>query len=531
MTRLRNRLLVVCGVMLTVAGFWLLTANRVSLAQPRTFYVGSDECGSCHRTLTRAHSASAHSLALSRDDEAIRGDFRQGESVRTVTLPGEDAARPFTADDIAYTVGAGKYIQQYLFEYENDRYYVLPAQWNVAERQWEALNLGAAWPDPAYDWNQNCAYCHVTGLDVEAGEWEEAGVQCEACHGPGSEHLDETDSAGRNPDDEELALIRESINPAVDPQVCGQCHARGVSGDGHPFPVGYVPGMELGAAFTLDDGSAWYPSGHARTANMQYSEWLTSGHASSLANLLQSGAEVEAECLTCHSADYVYTERLRQMVESDEREGSAPDSLTPQTAQYGITCTACHNPHADAERPTNLVEERYALCVSCHSTANFNGEGVHHPVREMYEGSTLIPQVRSRASDHFLEPGGPDCQTCHLVVLPILGGSSRASHSLRPVLPDDAATMDGVIDTCTTCHEDQVDAATMQALIDVVQADARARIEAARAAVNAGTPPWVTQVLDFVEGDGSYGIHNYAYADELLDAAFAELGLFQTAGG
>ena len=71
----------------------------------------------------------------------------------------------------------------------------------------------------------------------------------------------------------------------------------------------------------------------------------------------------------------------------------------------------------------------------------------------------------------------------------------------------------------------------MGQLIDVIQRDTQERIETARGFVSESTPPWVIRALDFVEGDGSLGIHNYTYSDALLDAVFDALNLFPVEAG
>lgn len=535
--RSRNSwLLAMTGLTFVAVGVWLLLmGSGMTSAQVEDYnYIGASECGSCHRSLERDHEESAHGLTLQdaqRDQERILASFAQDEAVRTVTLPGEDEARPFTADDIAYVVGAGGRIQRYLYEAGRDEWYVLPAEWDVEAGAWQPLTLAENWPDPAYDWAQNCAYCHVTALDIEDGDWEEDGVQCEACHGPGSEHAYLADEAGSRASDEELAALRGAINNATDPQVCGQCHSSGVGADNHPYPVGYLPGLNLSEYFTLhlpDDSAHWYPSGHGRTANMQYNEWSSAGHSRALANLLESGAEIDTECLACHSADYAYTQRLIELVDEEEREGDPPDLPTAETAQHGVTCASCHNPHIETELPANLIEATDTLCISCHSTANFSGEGIHHPVREMFEGTTLIENIPGRENAHFIVEDGPTCSTCHLPVVPI-PGDTRVSHALRIVAPGDALDVEGLTDTCSACHTEAATPQALQQLIDDIQTDARQRIETARANVGETTPDWVVQALDFVEGDGSEGIHNYAYADALLDAVYIELGLFDAA--
>lgn len=64
----------------------------------------------------------------------------------------------------------------------------------------------------------DCMSCHVTGMDeqpqasVYLGMSEEhpmAGVQCEACHGPGAEH-------SRNPSETAMLWVNE--------RTCNRCH-------------------------------------------------------------------------------------------------------------------------------------------------------------------------------------------------------------------------------------------------------------------------------------------------------------------
>jgi predicted CXXCH cytochrome family protein len=490
-------------------------------------YVGSRECFSCHRDM-RAHTESAHGLALQENEDAILADFSTGEDVRQIQIPGEDALRPFTAKDIAFTIGTGRHVQRYLYEVEEGSYRVLPAEWNTETGVWQPYLPAESWDDPAYDFGQNCAYCHTTGLNIETYEWEEDGVQCETCHGPGSEHAELADDMGRRASDEERAATRAAINPGIDPQVCGQCHSTGTGADNRPYPAGYIPGETLTDSFTLsapEDTAHWWATGHASHKNMQYNEWL-SGHANAL-KVVQENDFNEESCLGCHSGDYVYTSRLIAEVEAGDREAPAPDALTVETAQYGVTCVSCHNPHSEEGRPANLVAEPYALCVSCHTNQPIGMEHIHHPSQEMYEGVAFVEGIPAEPGIHFSVENGPDCLTCHYPEVSTESGL-RDSHALNPVMPGEAVNLEGLTDSCSVCHEALAEPVAMQQLIDDIQADTRARIDAARAAVTVTTPAWVTQALDFVEGDGSLGIHNYAYSDRILDAVYKELGLYGT---
>jgi hypothetical protein len=87
-----------------------------------------------------------------------------------------------------------------------------------------AYDPSAEAPKP-YDFS--CFQCHTTGPQPKdedfpefqenrpgfIGTWEEAGVQCEACHGPGSNHIPRPSA--------------RDIFVDLNASACGQCHTRG----------------------------------------------------------------------------------------------------------------------------------------------------------------------------------------------------------------------------------------------------------------------------------------------------------------
>lgn len=524
--------LIVVG--LSFVGLGVLATGRPVRAQDLedADYVGARECGSCHRNLVRPHSDSLHALALQDvedDKDAILGDFAQGEDVRAVQFPGESEPRAFTADDIVYAVGAGRYAQRYLVELGDREYAVLPAEWNVAAQSWQPLKLADTWPSPAYDWLQSCAGCHTTGLNVERGRWEDDGVQCEACHGPGSVHIEVADDAGRRPDEDELADIHAAIILTPDAQVCGQCHSRGTEPEnGRLYPVNYRPGADLlhEDIFTLaaDDGESWWASGHGRHNNMQFNEWLASGHAGALETMTGSD-QAQDGCLQCHSGDYALDQRLRALYDEGERLGDPPPPVTLESARFGVTCVTCHSPHHAQQADFLLVDEPNALCASCHQNTPLTAT-IHHPSVELFQGQTLVESVAGIPSAHFAAENGPRCVTCHMLDVPV-GGFGLSSHTMRPVVP--GAAEDSPPDACSTCHED-LTSADLQSLVQDTQAAIRSRLSTSWARVSSITQPeagaesaalydQAVAALLFVQNDGSQGFHNYAYADALLDAA------------
>jgi predicted CXXCH cytochrome family protein len=591
-----------CGLLLF---FYSPSAYAQEPADMRE-YVGGQECAACHRDLVGFHAETAHAQALinvQANPAAMLADFSVGEDVRSLTFPGEDSPRSFTADDISYAIGSGKYAQRYLYRLDDGRYIVLPAEWNTQTGEWQPYSLSESWPDPAYDWATQCAYCHTTNLNVEQGTWSEDGVQCEACHGPGSEHLDAGEATERVLTSRERTALDASIELGLDAATCGQCHSRGTEPEhGYPFPQNYRPGDDLldRAVFELVSERSrvhWWQTGQGAHPNMQFNEWITTDHAEAFLTVEQH-PHFTSGCLTCHNVTFSRAAQIVARIEAnDDREridilfdeadldidgiyqidwetlkALTIEALELDTAMIddsrpflpqvlpnlidrmraedelassqilprelaevlfiadegtnddhtnqalGVTCAACHNPHSTEGYPALLVNEPEALCTGCHRSAE-SIYVLHHPVQQIFEGQPLIAGVQAGASNHFTAEDGPTCATCHMAQVPV-ESASRVSHILSPVLPAQAAEF---ADTCSGCHDEQ--GQTMQELIDQIQTDTRTRYQAVRASLNGESPDWISRAVEAIEGDGSWGIHNYAYTSAILSAAERELGL------
>lgn len=542
MQRLTANILILVAIILAGAG--LLAAQEgdegdsepvVTIREQTYEYAGSRECRDCHRDQTRAHADTPHALTLVEleddmepEEYPVVGDFSIGDDLRTVTFP-DGETRPFTVEDVAYTLGAGLNAQAYVFA-DDEAFFVFPAQWDVNASAWTALELGDEWLSDGYNFLETCAGCHAQERRPARNSWSEDGVMCETCHGPGLDHVEAADDAGRDIDEAERIEIYALINLGLDAETCGTCHARGLSTDGvHPFATDYYPGQDLSAAFDLvdpSDGNFFYSTGHALESYMQYNEGLTSAHANALEGLQSNVEDYPAECLTCHSVAH---QRLEMLLANEEID---PATVTVERVlsevPHGVTCSSCHASHLSVDeeagetRPASgLRMEGDQLCVSCHMDTDVT-EGLHHPTMEVYQGLPLIEQVEAVPGAHFTAEGGPTCTSCHMAAVDTPNGV-RHSHTFNIVSPGEALDIEMLQDSCSGCHEEHPEA--LQELIDDIQVDVQARIDTAREAVDDDTPSWVVTALDALEGDGSAGMHNYAYTDSLLDAVEVELNL------
>ncbi len=93
------------------------------------------------------------------------------------------------------------------------------------------------WTRAAQNWNGMCAECHSTNLkknyDPETRTydttWSEIDVSCEACHGPGSQHVAWAEiqpMARPEIDDYGLVVATGGITSARQVELCAPCHSR-----------------------------------------------------------------------------------------------------------------------------------------------------------------------------------------------------------------------------------------------------------------------------------------------------------------
>ena len=188
---------------------------------PLASYVGTSLCIACHGGLSKdivdAYNESGHHFALNmvKSTAPIYPRFAPGVPYPPAT---------FSWPDILYVAGGYGWAAQFI----NQDGYIITSGADAVDAQYNLPNTFLKLPGQFVPYYSDftaaktftCGTCHTTGYSVAGhqdgkdgivGTWNEPGVGCEACHGPGSNHV-------ANP-----LVVKPPFDPA---KTCANCHTR-----------------------------------------------------------------------------------------------------------------------------------------------------------------------------------------------------------------------------------------------------------------------------------------------------------------
>ena len=398
-------------VILLSPALYLLKAGTVepqAASRPAVF-TGTESCKRCHRAVYDKWRGSHHDLAMDVATEtSVLGDFndvsftdpyntvvsrffRKGGNFYVETEGPDGRMGEF---QIAYTFGVYP-LQQYLVPFPGGRLQCLNIAWDVEKKSWYRLppydvkgpDDWLHWTRGAQTWNAMCAECHSThltkgydpGREDYHTSWSEIDVGCEACHGPGSEHIE---WAGRPPlarkktDNYALAVRTGGVDSADQINLCAPCHSRRFQLGDNPHEQGEL--LDVMVPQLLSSG-LYYPDGQILEEVYIYGSFVQS-------KMYRHGVR----CSDCHDVH----------------------SLKPHKAENDL-CTQCHRAelydtkshHFHKKMHNGKPSEGY-LCVKCHMPGR-TYMGIDHRL----DHSLRIP--RPDLSEKLGVPNSCSARGCH----------------------------------------------------------------------------------------------------------------------
>jgi hypothetical protein len=268
-----------------------------------------------------------------------------------------------------------------------------------------------------------------------------------------------------------------------------------------------IGGLVLGIAFSIASavpaavtaaGPDPKPEACAGCHPEPYKELKLTKHITALKSVQDQAGK--AECLPCHSTDYLL----------------APTDKKPSTqgAKLGVTCTACHFDHQAGE---GIDERRPPVCEDCHSGGKMRiGEAPHHPQKEMMLGTSPAETGVAKMPSMF---GKKDCNGCHMPRI-----NDKVDHEFSVLMPD-RKTLSCASEGCHAGKHDKYEAMVKdwQAQTTKALTEVKGLLDAKKA--KAGTTEYKVALFnyEFVETDHSKGVHNFPFAKKLLEVAKAKL--------
>ena len=390
--------------------------DKTALEKPKD-YVGSKRCAECHDKIYYNWKSTKHPYKISEpNDKTVVGDFwyhntleikdKRDEQKKVVAKMIEKKGKYYVqtyADkdnmqefEIVYNIG-GVWKQRYITKFPNGALQVLPVQYNIKTREWvdyhglkgHTPGDGKFWSDPTRTWQRNCAKCHTTGfkMNFKDGQynstWADNGAGCEACHGPGSHHVNV----------EDIKKLGTIFNPSKlhddrrGNMVCGQCHTRGKSTDKKfGYPNTYKVGDELTFHYVQvtpeKDKTRFWPDGSSKSHHQQFTDFQKSV-------MFSKGIK----CWSCH----------------DPHKPAAGNASSLRLTG-NLLCQSCHGVLSGTQHLSHNLHD-HGNCQACHMPMTAKSATPGDIASHTF--FAIPPTATAKLGDGDLKKQPNSCSLCH----------------------------------------------------------------------------------------------------------------------
>jgi tetratricopeptide (TPR) repeat protein len=376
-------------------------------------YIGSGACRACHTAKFESQSKTGHARAL-----AVA---RPGVPISGIPAPESAAQWVFGAGEKA-TTWVSQTGEETIAEHGLS-YYAATKSLDLTPGHANSNDLVYPTFDPVGT-ALRCFRCHSTGpVTLQAGykvQPSEPGVRCEACHGPGSAHVNSAGAPGTIQNPKRLAPSELNV-------LCGACHRQ---------------------ASDLDDDTDWSNAWNVR----HQPSYLH--RAACFRN--SNGA---LSCLTCHDPH----EPLKKTAASyDARCAACHGKVLHKTAIASLSCVRCHMPQVSTSATLHFTNhwigiynpQSRKLMPSTRMVKALQPASVVNKEAAQFlvpsDPSTLVPVYEAALSQRESE-SGPDAKVARAAAnlglfLMQTGNNSAAATPLRHAMAIDTKNSDPASD-------------------------------------------------------------------------------------
>ncbi|NJN25783.1 MAG: tetratricopeptide repeat protein [Cyclobacteriaceae bacterium] len=335
---------------------------------PNPDYMGSESCKSCHEQEYADWLGSDHDRAMMVADsvsvlanfdtvfvsQGVTSRFYSREGKYFVHTEGKDGI--YNDFEIIYTFGI-RPLQQYIVEFPRGKFQCLRTAWDTEKNVWFDLypdmevihSEWIHWTKGGLNWNTMCSDCHSTYVkknydlagDAYNTTFSIINVSCEACHGPGREHveLSSSEEFKNNPDSTKYVgklYMGKYTLPKQMVDDCARCHSlRTQYTEFYDHEGTY---MDHYAPDMLRDGQ-YFADGQILGEDYVYGSFIQS--------------KMYAQNVKCNDCHNVHSLELK--------------------AKGNELCLQCHVPekYDSKTHHFHLMETEAAECITCHMPGRY----------------------------------------------------------------------------------------------------------------------------------------------------------------
>jgi Cytochrome c554 and c-prime len=349
-------------------------------SEPRSAYTGPGACARCHRAIWESWQKSqmAHAMEPASDSEYVRANpdmsFEHGNYTYRLIHEGDQSIYSVTDGShtlsipLLWAYGVGVVGQTFMFSLNSTYYETEIAYYPVLHRPSIVAGLPSGIPPTLPEAfglplaplaARQCISCHTTAA-VTSNELHVdtmiPGVSCEACHGPGAQHVAQMAKARNSKVVRSLIFNPATLDPVNLESFCGECHRT--------------------SQLVVREGLHGLDTVHYEPYRLEMSQcWIMTRRITCVTchnphqALQHDPAAYDSACLGCHYSNSMRRARLHRIEPQPGAAGHSAPDLTVASAVGSVcpvsdrNCVTCHMPKCRLPRAPFAMSDHFIRIV------------------------------------------------------------------------------------------------------------------------------------------------------------------------